>query len=85
MGTNKQTHPSVNSVGEFNASGGFSAQSGISFRKVEPTVGSWWSEPKYQANRGAFQQKAESDAPRMSRGICGNHRAENAGIINWNF
>ena len=77
----KQAKASVNSVGEFNAG----SPSGVHFAKVAPTIGSWWVEPEYQKNRDVFQHKAEADAVRMSRGICGNHRAENAGIINWNY
>lgn len=70
----------VNSVGEFNSSGiGFSAASGIAFPKVEPTVGSWW----IGKDRSELQRQAEADAPRMSRGICGNVRSEP--VAGWNY
>jgi hypothetical protein len=74
-------HPSVNTVGEFNASGGFAGPAGIAFPKVEPTVGPWW----IGLDREELNRQAEAHARRMSRGICGNHRAENAGIVNWNY
>jgi hypothetical protein len=76
-----KSHPSVNSVGEFNASGGFAGPAGIAFAKVEPTVGPWW----IGLDREELNRQAEAHARRMSRGICGNHRADNAGVVNWNF
>jgi hypothetical protein len=75
------SHPSVNSVGEFNASGGFAGPAGIAFPKVEPTVGPWW----IGLDRDELNRQAEAHARRMSRGICGNHRADNLGVINWNY
>jgi hypothetical protein len=81
-GTGFGRHPSVNSVGEFNASGGFAGPAGIAFPKIAPTAGSWWAD---HLTREEHQQMAEAHAKRMSAGPCGNHRADNLGVINWNY
>jgi hypothetical protein len=75
-------HPSVNTVGEFNASGGFAGPAGIAFPKVAPTAGSWWAE---HLTREEHQRMADAHSRRMSAGPCGNHRADNLGVINWNY
>lgn len=74
----KQAKASVNSVGEFNAGqGGFSAESGIAFPKVLPTVGPWW----IGLSRDEFYRTANAHADRMSRGPAANFRVEP--VVNW--
>lgn len=52
--------------------------SGYAANRVEPTRGSWWAG---NLPRAEFQRIANEDAPRMSRGICGNVRSEP--VANW--
>jgi hypothetical protein len=71
-------HAPINT--DFNV-GGFASTSGMSFAKVQPTVGPWWID----APRTGFTQLAEQQhASRMARGVCGNHRAAVEQQAGWN-
>jgi hypothetical protein len=73
-------HPSVNTVGEFNASGGFSGQSGIAFpKRIEPTESGWIGK-----DRDELAAWVAANQRRMTQGSGANWRPDAASQV-WSF
>jgi hypothetical protein len=74
------SHPSVNSVGEFNASGGFSGQAGIVFpKRIDPKESGWVGK-----DRDELREWVEANRRRMTQGSGANWRPDAASQV-WSF